>query len=37
MTALAPLAQPGTGTEALEPLPPVGGAKSRLGILVVRP
>jgi raffinose/stachyose/melibiose transport system permease protein len=35
MTALAPLAQPGTGTETLEPLPPVGGVKSRLGILVV--
>src|SRR5215216_5183703 len=35
MTALAPLAQPGTQTEALEPLPPAGAAKSRLGILVV--
>src|SRR5215216_3788607 len=35
MTALAPLAQPGTQTEALEPVPPVGGAKSRLGILAV--
>src|SRR5215216_7588947 len=35
MTALAPLSQPGTQTEALEPVPSAGGAKSRLGILVV--
>jgi len=35
MTALAPLAQPGTQTEALEPVPSAGGAKNRLGILVL--
>src|SRR5215208_4598504 len=35
MTALAPVSQPGTQTEAVEPVPSAGGAKSRLGILVV--
>ena len=35
MTALAPLAPAGTGTEQPEPTPPAGGARSRLGILVV--
>ncbi|HEX5907436.1 MAG TPA: sugar ABC transporter permease, partial [Propionibacteriaceae bacterium] len=35
MTALAPLAPAGTGTELQEPAPPAGGAKSRLGILVL--
>ena len=35
MTALAPLAPAGTGTEQPEPTPPAGGARSRLGILVL--
>src|SRR5215207_9828811 len=35
MTAVAPLAPAGTGTELPEPAPPAGGAKSRLGILVL--
>ena len=34
MAALAPLVQPGE-TQALEAAPPAGGAKSRLGILVL--